>query len=198
MYYLVLSAFCFLLSAFCFALTTYCLLLTACCLLLTTCHLLLTTHSLDRGVVHAVQRAQGGASPLPMEGRAKVEYSTSTPTASMSAHCAHYYYYGSTYYGRYADSYLLTTYYGRYADFYERALLNGIVGNQDRRDPTKGTSYIYMLPLGGAVKKASCLTPLTPPPSLTPHSSAPPPRRGASRTSASLAAGGLSPSHSPS
>ena len=93
----------------------------------------------------------------------------------MSAHCAHYYYYGSTYYGRYADSYLLTTYYGRYADFYERALLNGIVGNQDRRDPTKGTSYIYMLPLGGAVKKASCLTPLTPPPSLTPHSSAPPP-----------------------
>jgi len=42
----------------------------------------------------------------------------------------------------------------RYADFYERALLNGIVGNQDRRDPTKGTSYIYMLPLGGAVKKA--------------------------------------------
>ena len=45
-------------------------------------------------------------------------------------------------------------YYGRYADFYERAILNGIVGNQDRRDPTKGTSYIYMLPLGGAVKKA--------------------------------------------
>ena len=42
----------------------------------------------------------------------------------------------------------------RYADFYERAILNGIVGNQDRRDPTKATSYIYMLPLGGAVKKA--------------------------------------------
>lgn len=50
----------------------------------------------------------------------------------------------------------------RYADFYERALLNGIVGNQDRRDPTKGTSYIYMLPLGGAVKKASCLPPPAP------------------------------------
>jgi len=66
----------------------------------------------------------------------------------------------------------------RYADFYERAILNGIVGNQKRGKATCGspakcdgstadapcrtpgaraassaTSYIYMLPLGGAVKK---------------------------------------------
>ena len=64
-------------------------------------------------------------------------------------------YYGTTYYAQ-ARRLLLPhqPYCGRYADFYERAILNGIVGNQDRRDPTKGTSYIYMLPLGGAVKKA--------------------------------------------
>ena len=36
----------------------------------------------------------------------------------------------------------------RLADFYERALWNGILGNQKRRDPSAagGTSYIYMLP----------------------------------------------------
>lgn len=34
-----------------------------------------------------------------------------------------------------------------FADFYERALLNGVVGNQNRLDPNM-TSYIYMLPLG--------------------------------------------------
>ena len=39
------------------------------------------------------------------------------------------------------------------ADFYERAILNGIVGNQNRLDPG-ATSYIYMLPLGGVVNKA--------------------------------------------
>jgi len=38
------------------------------------------------------------------------------------------------------------------ADFYERAILNGIVGNQDRTDPN-ATSYIYMQPLGGASLK---------------------------------------------
>ena len=54
----------------------------------------------------------------------------------------------------------------RYADFYERAILNGIVGNQKRpttaATATAGelhadqqmTSYIYMLPLGGAQFKA--------------------------------------------
>jgi DUF1680 family protein len=63
----------------------------------------------------------------------------------------------------------------RFADFYERAILNGIVGNQKRgergddalsssscgtpSDCSSGgvslaTSYIYMLPLGGAVTKA--------------------------------------------
>ena len=55
----------------------------------------------------------------------------------------------------------------RYADFYERAILNGIVGNQKRGASTCGspagacgargasasTSYIYMLPLGGTVQK---------------------------------------------
>ena len=36
------------------------------------------------------------------------------------------------------------------ADFYERAVLNGIVGNQDRRGGAEeATSYIYMQPLGG-------------------------------------------------
>lgn len=44
------------------------------------------------------------------------------------------------------------------ADFYERALWNGILGNQRRVDPTGVTSYIYMLPLGsagsGVVRKA--------------------------------------------
>jgi DUF1680 family protein len=34
-------------------------------------------------------------------------------------------------------------------DFYEKSIWNGIVGNQ-KRDPTGATSYIYMLPLGGA------------------------------------------------
>lgn len=38
------------------------------------------------------------------------------------------------------------------ADFYERALLNGIVGNQNRLNPNM-TSFIYMLPLGGVVRK---------------------------------------------
>jgi len=33
------------------------------------------------------------------------------------------------------------------ADFYERAILNGMIGNQNRQDPSM-TSYIYMLPLG--------------------------------------------------
>ena len=66
----------------------------------------------------------------------------------------------------------------RYADFYETAITNGIVGNQKRGQSTCGgaagcrpgdgacrspcargaapnaTSYIYMLPLGGAVTKA--------------------------------------------
>merc|ERR1719247_847047 len=35
------------------------------------------------------------------------------------------------------------------ADFYERALLNGIVGNQKILSPNE-TQYIYMLPMGGA------------------------------------------------
>ena len=35
------------------------------------------------------------------------------------------------------------------ADFYERAILNGIVGNQDYTKPTM-TSFIYMLPLGSS------------------------------------------------
>eukprot|EP00931_Biecheleriopsis_adriatica_P036106 TRINITY_DN20809_c0_g1_i1.p1 TRINITY_DN20809_c0_g1~~TRINITY_DN20809_c0_g1_i1.p1 ORF type:complete len:809 (+),score=167.38 TRINITY_DN20809_c0_g1_i1:31-2427(+) len=39
-----------------------------------------------------------------------------------------------------------------YADFYERAILNGIIGNQDR-SAAGPTSYIYMLPLGGSHKK---------------------------------------------
>ena len=37
-----------------------------------------------------------------------------------------------------------------YADFYERAILNGILGNQDRDDDASMTSFIYMLPLGAA------------------------------------------------
>jgi DUF1680 family protein len=36
----------------------------------------------------------------------------------------------------------------KYADFYETAIWNGIVGNQKRE--SSGTSYTYMLPLGGA------------------------------------------------
>lgn len=32
-------------------------------------------------------------------------------------------------------------------DFYERAILNGILGNQNKEDPAM-TSFIYMLPLG--------------------------------------------------
>ena len=36
------------------------------------------------------------------------------------------------------------------ADFYERAILNGIIGNQNTDDPVGATSYIYMQPLGGA------------------------------------------------
>jgi len=39
-----------------------------------------------------------------------------------------------------------------YADFYEQAILNGIIGNQNRQDRAM-TSYIYMLPLGGVQKK---------------------------------------------
>jgi len=39
------------------------------------------------------------------------------------------------------------------ADFYERAIWNGIVGNQKRSSAGGPTSYIYMLPLGGANKK---------------------------------------------
>jgi len=39
------------------------------------------------------------------------------------------------------------------ADYYERALWNGILGNQ-KRVAGAPTSYIYMLPLGGAVRKA--------------------------------------------
>jgi hypothetical protein len=38
-------------------------------------------------------------------------------------------------------------------DFYERALYNGLIGNQNRLDPTM-TSFIYMLPLGPGVHKA--------------------------------------------
>ena len=38
------------------------------------------------------------------------------------------------------------------ADQYERAILNGIVGNQNR-DDAGATSYIYMQPLGGANTK---------------------------------------------
>ena len=37
-----------------------------------------------------------------------------------------------------------------YADFYERAILNGIIGNQDRADDVSMTSFIYMLPLGAS------------------------------------------------
>jgi len=37
-------------------------------------------------------------------------------------------------------------------DFYERALMNGIIGNQNRLDPTV-TSFIYMLPLGAPAHK---------------------------------------------
>ena len=37
-------------------------------------------------------------------------------------------------------------------DFYERAILNGILGNQNRLDPAV-TSFIYMLPMGSGVKK---------------------------------------------
>jgi DUF1680 family protein len=37
-----------------------------------------------------------------------------------------------------------------FADFYELALWNGILGNQKRDDAEGPTSYIYMLPLGGA------------------------------------------------
>ena len=33
------------------------------------------------------------------------------------------------------------------ADFYERAILNGIIGNQNKLEAV--TSYIYMQPLGG-------------------------------------------------
>lgn len=40
-----------------------------------------------------------------------------------------------------------------FADFYERAILNGIIGNQNRLDSSM-TSYIYMLPLGGVQTKA--------------------------------------------
>ncbi len=41
----------------------------------------------------------------------------------------------------------------QYADFYERALFNGLVGNQARTgqfSATTSTGFIYMLPLGGA------------------------------------------------
>jgi DUF1680 family protein len=39
------------------------------------------------------------------------------------------------------------------ADFYERAILNGILGNQNKEDPIGATSYIYMQPLGGVNTK---------------------------------------------
>ena len=39
-----------------------------------------------------------------------------------------------------------------YFDFYERAMLNGLIGNQNRLDPLM-TSFIYMLPLGPASHK---------------------------------------------
>ena len=34
-------------------------------------------------------------------------------------------------------------------DFYERAIMNGIIGNQNKLDPAM-TQFIYMLPLGAA------------------------------------------------
>ena len=37
-------------------------------------------------------------------------------------------------------------------DYYERAILNGLIGNQNRLDP-KTTSFIYMLPLGPGSRK---------------------------------------------
>lgn len=37
-------------------------------------------------------------------------------------------------------------------DFYERAIMNGIIGNQNKLDPTM-TEFIYMLPLGAASMK---------------------------------------------
>jgi len=44
-----------------------------------------------------------------------------------------------------------------YSDFYERALFNGLLGNQNRLSPydesTHSTGFIYMLPLGGANNK---------------------------------------------
>lgn len=48
----------------------------------------------------------------------------------------------------------------RYGDYYERALLNGLIGNQNREgqfapDQNPNTvGFIYFLPLGGAVQKA--------------------------------------------
>ena len=39
-----------------------------------------------------------------------------------------------------------------YFDFYERALLNGLIGNQNRLNPAM-TSFIYMLPLGPSSRK---------------------------------------------
>jgi DUF1680 family protein len=43
----------------------------------------------------------------------------------------------------------LTTASASKADFYERSILNGIIGNQNKEDPDGATSYIYMQPLGG-------------------------------------------------
>ena len=41
----------------------------------------------------------------------------------------------------------------QFADFYERALFNGLIGNQNQLDPytpsSHDTGFIYMLPLGG-------------------------------------------------
>jgi DUF1680 family protein len=44
------------------------------------------------------------------------------------------------------------------ADFYEQAILNGIIGNQNKADPDGATSYIYMQPLGGASVQCSSLS----------------------------------------
>jgi DUF1680 family protein len=41
----------------------------------------------------------------------------------------------------------------KHTQFYERAILNGIIGNQNRDDPAGATSYIYMQPMGGVNTK---------------------------------------------